>query len=64
MPIGILSLGLIAILIADAGSRIAFEWATTRSEAFFGGKFVVSRSGEAYDARDRGPNPKFRCMLP
>ncbi len=25
-----------------------------------GGKFVVSRAGEAYDARDRGPNRKFR----
>ena len=25
-----------------------------------GGKFVVSRAGEAYDARARGPNRKFR----
>ena len=25
-----------------------------------GGKFVVSSAGEAYDARDRGPNRKFR----
>lgn len=24
-----------------------------------GGKFVVSRAGEAYDARVRGPNRKF-----
>jgi hypothetical protein len=24
-----------------------------------GGKFVVSRAGGAYDARDRGPNRKF-----
>ena len=24
------------------------------------GKFVVSRAGEAYDARVRGPNRKFR----
>ena len=24
-----------------------------------GGKFVVSRAGEAYDARARGPNRKF-----
>ena len=31
-----------------------FQWAC------FGGKFVVSRAGEAYDARDRGPNRKFR----
>src|ERR1019366_530775 len=25
-----------------------------------GGKFVVSRKGEAYDARVRGPNRRFR----
>ena len=25
-----------------------------------GGKFVVSMAGEAYDARDKGPNRKFR----
>ncbi len=25
-----------------------------------GGKLVVSRAGEAYDARDGGPNRKFR----
>jgi hypothetical protein len=30
-----------------------------------GGKFVVLRSGKAYDAHARGPNRKFRvsCML-
>jgi len=30
------------------------------SGAGSGGKFVVSRAGEAYDVRVRGPNRKFR----
>ncbi len=29
-----------------------------------GGKFVVSRAGEAYDAQARGPNRKFRLRTP
>ena len=28
-----------------------------------GGKFAESRAGEAYDARARGPNRKFRLRL-
>jgi hypothetical protein len=28
-----------------------------------GGEFVVSRAGEAYDARVRGPNRKFRFIF-
>ena len=29
-----------------------------------GGKFVVSRAGEAYDEQARGLNPEFRPMTP
>jgi hypothetical protein len=33
---------------------------TSSSGACSGGKFVVSRAGEAYDAQARGLNRKFR----
>lgn len=38
--------------------RIPADFAGTRSSV----KFVVSRAGEAYDARNRGPNRKSRVI--
>jgi hypothetical protein len=44
---------------AETGCRNNVDLAGARS----GGKFVASRAGEAYDARDRGPNWKFRTNI-
>jgi hypothetical protein len=45
--------------------RFRCDWPTGHvsrdlGEGLLGGEFVVSRAGEAYDARAGGPNPKFR----
>jgi hypothetical protein len=46
-------------------ARFTCDWPTGRvcrdlGEGGFGSEFVVSRAGEVYDARARGPNPNFR----
>jgi hypothetical protein len=37
-------------------------WPSHQVSTSYSGKFVVSKADEEYDARDRGPNLKFRFI--
>jgi hypothetical protein len=51
--------------IRELEARFRCDWPAGHvcrglGEGLLGSEFVVSRAGEAYDARAGGPNPKFR----
>src|SRR5580704_18726945 len=50
--------------IRELEARFRCDWPAGHvcrglGEGLLGSEFVVSRAGEAYDARARGPNPEF-----